>query len=535
MSLLRAIKLTVWACSSHPTTRPAVAHNVAIIGAGPGGLVAARYLQQVGFTPVLFEQGDGVGGQWRVGAPYSSVWPGMRTNTSRVMTAFSDLPHPVVTPPYPTGEQLGTYLEGYAGHFGLLERTRVRTRVELLDRASDGGWDVHARDASGTLHREAFSHVVVASGRYHAPALPRLDGMRGFRPGGISHVATYRGTEPYRGQRVLVAGHSISALEIASELALRGAARVIVAARRHRYVLQKILAGVPIEHRVYTRYAAMAAESFAQDVVAASVKELILRTSGHPSQFGAPVHSEDVFEAGFTQSQFYLALVAEGRIVPRPWVSRIDGHVVHFADDTSEDVDAIVFGTGYHLDVPFLGPSIREALRLDAVHADLHQHTFHPDLPGLAFVGLYEQSGPYFPTLELQARRVAYTWGGAVPAPSREAMVAGVDAYRARRGTSQVLRMHALARLWAREAGVEPDPARWPHLARALYFGPQSPASFRLDGPDALPDAPTRVAEDALTFGTLNDLNLTETEKAQLTTLASARNDPNFTRFVQSL
>ena len=56
-------------------------------------------------------------------------------------------------------------------------------------------------------------------------------------------------------------------------------------------------------------------------------------------------------------------------------------------------------------------------------------------------------------------------------------------------------------RLLAREAGVEPDPGRWPRLARALLFGPQSPASFRLDGPDALPDAARRVRKAVKTKG----------------------------------
>ena len=74
------------------------ARTVAIIGAGPAGLAAARWLREVGFRTTLIEEDIDVGGQWRVGGPQSSVWPGMRTNTSRVMTAFSDLPHPPGTP-----------------------------------------------------------------------------------------------------------------------------------------------------------------------------------------------------------------------------------------------------------------------------------------------------------------------------------------------------------------------------------------------------------------------------------------------------
>lgn len=59
--------------------------EVAVIGAGPGGLVAARYLQSEGFAPVLFEQAATSGGQWSGDARCSGVWPSMRTNTSRVL------------------------------------------------------------------------------------------------------------------------------------------------------------------------------------------------------------------------------------------------------------------------------------------------------------------------------------------------------------------------------------------------------------------------------------------------------------------
>jgi dimethylaniline monooxygenase (N-oxide forming) len=498
--------------------------TAAIIGAGPGGLVVARWLREAGFHPTLIEEDSDVGGQWRVGAPQSSVWPGMRTNTSRVMTAFADLPHPPDTPAYPTAEQIGAYLRCYAEHVGALEDVRFRTRVvEIEPDQARGGWMVRAIRADGLTWEDRFDYVVAAPGRYRAPAAPQVPGLAGFTGvGGAAHAASYRGADRYRGQRVLVAGHSISSLEIASELALRGAARVVVSARRHRYVLQKILAGVPIEHRVYTRYAALAAEVRPYAESAAALKALILRTSGHPAQFGAPCASEDPFEAGFTQSQFYLPLVAENRIVPRPWMAQVEGGTVHFTDGSAEELDAIIFATGYDLALPFLGPTARAALAPDADQADLYHHTFHPDLPGLAFVGVYHQSGPYFPTLELQARWVAYTWSGRRPAPTHAAMTAHIAALQPRHGPPPMLRMHTWARLLAEQAGVEPDPARRPELARAILFGPQSPASFRLDGPDALPDAPRRVLVDAAAFGAIPDSTLTAEERTQLSALKAA-------------
>ncbi len=500
------------------------AHRVAVIGTGPSGLATARYLRGVGLTAVLFEQSDGVGGQWRVGAAHSSIWPGMPTNTSRVTTALSDMPHPPGTAAYPRAEEIGAYLTRYAERFDLLRDARLLTRVEEIEPVSDAqGWSVRSRGSDGTAQHERFSHVVVATGRHHREFTPSIPGLAQFTgAGGVSHSSAYRGAGPFRGQRVLIAGHSLSAVEIASDLAVEGAARVTVAARRHRFVMQRMAAGVPMEHRMYTRAAGMAWEALPPPVTSAWLKELILRTSGHPHQYGAPVHSEDVLTAGFTHAPRYLTLVGEGRIDARPWITHMAGNAVHFANNMCESYDAIIFATGFTLHLPFLGETARAALRPDATHLDLHHHTFHPDLPGLAVVGQYEHGGPFFPTLENQARWVAYTFGGVRPTPSRDAMVAGVASTHAQRGTPQLVRSHIVARLFAREAGIEPDPADWPELARALLFGPQSPAAFRLVGPDALPDAAARIAADAAEFGVITDSAFREHELAQLRAIGDA-------------
>ena len=64
--------------------------QIAVIGAGPGGFVAARYLKSEGVEPVVFEQGARIGGQWSADPGHSGVWPGTRTNTSRITTCFSE-------------------------------------------------------------------------------------------------------------------------------------------------------------------------------------------------------------------------------------------------------------------------------------------------------------------------------------------------------------------------------------------------------------------------------------------------------------
>jgi dimethylaniline monooxygenase (N-oxide forming) len=465
-----------------------MASSVAVIGAGPGGLIAARWLLSQGFEPTIFEQAPILGGQWTGLDGRSGVWPSMHTNTSRIMTAFSDLEHAsdVV---YPSNRDILDYLHRYAETFGLTSRIRFGARVELV-RRDGAGWLVRHAGMD-----ESFERIVVASGRFHAPAIPAVPGLEAFT-GSAGAISTYhyRGPAPYRGKRVLVAGCAISALEIAAELALLGATRVVVTQRRQRYVL--------------------ANEALPAAEIDRQLKEIVVEAGGSPEQYGAPAPDPSLFIAGVTLNQGYLPLVAEGRITVRPWMESIAGSTVTFADGCAEEFDGIVLGTGFDLSIPFLSADIRATLDLDAVHLDADRYTFHPDLPGLAFMGMWDQSGGYFVPLELQARWIAYTWGGAIPAASETNQRLAIDAYRSRRGMPQKTQMNLVALTFARAAGVEPQLDNWPQLRRALLFGPLAPSCFRLEGPDAAPDAPARFVREAATFGAITSNELTERERS---------------------
>jgi dimethylaniline monooxygenase (N-oxide forming) len=482
-------------------------NRVAVIGAGPAGLVVSRWLVAHGFEPVIFEQADELGGQWTAQPGLSGIWPTMRTNTSRVLTAFGDL-EPEGDAVYPAAGSVLAYLRRYASTLDLTRRIRLATRVDRV-RRGEQGWVI---EHSGS--EEPFARIVVASGRFHRPAIPPVRGLETFT-GKAGVVPTYDFRDPgrYRGLRMLVAGGAISALEVATELVHNGAARVVVTQRRQRYVLPKFAAGVPSDHRVFTRYGSLAEQALPRDENDRQLKEIVVEAGGSPEQYGAPAPAESLSAAGLTLNQHYLPLVGEGQIHVRQWLSEIEGTTVRFPDDEAEEFDGILFGTGFDLDLPFLSEDIRTTLDLDDTHLDAHLHTFHPDLPGLAILGMWDQSGGYFVPIELQARWVAYTWAGIVPAPSDGELRTAIAVYRSRRALSQRTRMNLIAIELARAAGVEPQLDAWPGLRRALLFGPLAPSCFRLDGPDALPDAAERFARDAAAFGAIVSPALTEREE----------------------
>jgi dimethylaniline monooxygenase (N-oxide forming) len=469
--------------------------RVAIIGAGPAGLAAGRWLKNEGFEPVLFEQGDTLGGQWSADPRYSGIWPSMHTNTCREMTQFSDLRHETGTPLYPSHRTILSYLTRYAERFDIASRIKLRTRVTGLARHANGSWILRNVDHAGVELEETYPYVVVASGRFNKPRVPDIPGLGTFSGEcGIAHTFHYKEPKRYHGRRVLIAGCAVSALEIACDCATLGAQRVVTATRRQRYVMQKIIAGVPVEHFVQTRHAATTQET-SPKIAAASLKNFIVKTSGSPEMFGALKPRDDLVVAGVTQCQYYLPLVSEGRISTKPWISAIAGQTVTFADGSSEDFDGLIFGTGFEINLPFLTGNLRHCLDAGGKRLDLCDCTFHPDFPGLAFAGLFQVGGPYFPPIELQARWIAYAWSGTRPLPSREVMQAKLT-----QNPEQLDDRHhmpSLTMLFAREAGVVPDLELWPELGEALLHGPLTPISFRLDGPDSLADASSMVLDAA--------------------------------------
>ena len=267
-----------------------------------------------------------------------------------------------------------------------------------------------------------------------------------------------------------------------------------------------------------------------------TLKQIILKQCGSPEQYGGLKPADNIFEANISMSQYYLAQVAEGKILPKGDVLELTEDTAVFDDGTSERIDVAVFATGYELHLPFLAGDIQRNLAADGTHIDLYCHTFHPDLPNLGFIGLYVQVGPYFPVLELQARWIAMVWSGVKPLPSREAMIAGIRQFQEWKTIHYETFFHEMAVMLSNEAGVSPALDKHPELTKALLFGPLASSQFRLDGHGRRKEACAEFLAAASSFGNITSPHLTAEEMAALTMIAnSMRDDPSLPALLRIL
>ncbi|GAA3262524.1 SDR family NAD(P)-dependent oxidoreductase [Streptomyces labedae] len=97
---------------------------------------------------------------------------------------------------------------------------------------------------------------------------------------------------------------------------------------------------------------------------------------------------------------------------------------MRFTDGREDEVDHVLWCTGYRATVPFLDP----ALVPDPARLPLYRHAFPLDDDALPFVGLMQSTGSALPVVEAQSRLLAAYVTGRLSRPSRDRMPASVTA-----------------------------------------------------------------------------------------------------------
>lgn len=401
--------------------------KIAIIGAGPAGLVAAKSCLEYGLTPVIFEKSSRLGGVWS-DADNGSAWTGMHTNLSKWSCMFSDFPWPDETQEFPCQSEVANYLKNYADAFNVTPHIRFNSEVAKTDRVGDS-WLV---DVGG--RSEHFDAVIIASGFFAEGTKPNLTGQKKFA-GDILHSSKAHPEKISCDKRIVVCGGSFSGYELAAEFAKAAQAPVAHVLRTPSWVLKRQFPDgqggtMPVDFASYSREKNVGASVPAEEKIAKTIA-FFKAAFGDPKEFHPDLApSENTDNPPFVViSDNYLDMVEAGKIIP------VRGEVKHYnrrsvCVDARQEIpaDTIVWATGYRASLPFMGADIKSKIDYRAddqfMPSLLHEAVWPKDIENLGFVGFYR--GPYFAVMELQARWVAGVFAGEIPAPTTDEIDAGI-------------------------------------------------------------------------------------------------------------
>ncbi|OQD85782.1 hypothetical protein PENANT_c009G10484 [Penicillium antarcticum] len=438
--------------------------RVAIIGAGPSGLVTAKTLLQNfpkgTYCPVIFDTRHEIGGLWPAGFPASdastctkddgdgtpgTLDPRMRTNLSRFTVAFSDLAWGSVFPGqdlplFPRASQVGRYLAVYA------------------ERANGD------QKSSDQVFSEDFDHLVLASGYFAQRYIPVIPGLEKF-PGRIIHSSTLHCERDNlkditsQGQTVIIGG-SMSGVEAASAIALHQSSTALSSDKIHPSPFQV--------HHIHSRpfwalptYLPQESNETASFLpLDLAMYDLARRPPGPIEYALGPISEEKALKTnGYFQSLLggdyeryghMHTAQGSGEKVQPPWVAigndyaefvragaikATMGRVISVQSNKDkkvasvacrlpngesvmvEDVAAIVMATGFmpHKSLALLPDDVLSILEYSI------EDPFSPlildkggtvrfEMPDLGFVGFYR--GPYWGVMEMQARYLGKLWSG---------------------------------------------------------------------------------------------------------------------------
>uniref|UniRef100_A0A2C9WAI9 Flavin-containing monooxygenase n=1 Tax=Manihot esculenta TaxID=3983 RepID=A0A2C9WAI9_MANES len=371
---------------------PLISANVAVIGAGASGLVAARELRREGHKVVVFERETQIGGTWvydpRVETDplsldpsrmiiHSSLYSSLRTNLPREVMGFRDYPFIPKTDKtrdprrYPGHREVLLYLQEFAREFEIEDMVRFETEVVHVGLVEDGKkWKVKSKKKSASndvevapdfrVVDETYDSVVICSGHFTEARTAEIPGISSW-PGKQMHSHNYRIPGPFLDQVVILIGNATSAIDISREIA-----------------------------------------HFAKEVHVASRSV-----------------ADETYQEQPGYDNMWLHSMIES--------VRDDGSVV-FRNGRVVLADIILHCTGYKYNFPFLESNGIVTVDDNRV-GPLYKHVFPPVLaPFISFVGLPWKVVP-FRMFELQSKWIASVLSGRVALPSQEEMMEDIEAF----------------------------------------------------------------------------------------------------------
>jgi cyclohexanone monooxygenase len=204
----------------------AIQLDVAVVGAGLGGLYAIHRMRGLGFKTRAFEAGSGVGGTW-----FWNKYPGARCDIESLEYSYSfddDLQQEWSWPErYATQPQILAYIQHVAERFDLMRDVQLNTRItEATFNGDLNRWILKASNGQTISAR----FCIMATGNLSTPRVPDFKGIDTFE-GKWYHSGMWpaEGVD-FTGKRVGVIGTGSSGIQMIPLIAQQA---------KHLYVFQR--------------------------------------------------------------------------------------------------------------------------------------------------------------------------------------------------------------------------------------------------------------------------------------------------------
>lgn len=350
---------------AEPTTNgadgPGKVWEVAVVGAGFSGIGMAIKLKQAGRDDfVILEKAGDVGGTWR-----ENSYPGCACDIPSHLYSFSFEPNPDWTRHYPRQQEIWDYLRRCVDKYGLTRHIRFNTKMAAAE-FDDATRTWRLTTDSGELVR---ARVVVAGlGPLHKPAVPDLPGLDTFA-GRTFHSAQWDHDYDLTGKRVAVIGTGASAIQFVPRIAAQ-VEQLHLFQRTPPWVMPKpdrrlteferrLFRALPSTQRafrnlIYWRQELLALGFVVHPKLMGGIQRLarwhIKRRIADPALRAAVTPSYVIgCKRILISSDYYPALTRPNVELVTGGVAEVLPNAVITADGVRRTVDAIIFGTGFHV------------------------------------------------------------------------------------------------------------------------------------------------------------------------------------------
>lgn len=341
--------------------------RVAIIGAGFGGVDSAIQLLASGERDfVVLERADQVAGCW-----HANTYPGVACDVPSNLYSYSFEPNPDWSRTYSPGGEIAEYIQRTAEKYDVLPHVRFGVSVNRARWIeTDQQWELDT--TAGTIRAQ---FVINATGPLTEPSFPDLPGRESFE-GVQMHSARWDHSVDLAGKRIAVIGTGASAVQFIPELQ-KIAGRIDLYQRTAAWVVPRAdRATTAFERRLFrtlppVQQAVRNAVYGVCEILVANMRgnrlmRSALQTIGR-THLRRQVRNPELrrqltphFEFGckrmLISNTWYPAITQPNVELVTDGITEIRPGGVVTADGTFREVDAIVYGTGFHVtDAPLAG------------------------------------------------------------------------------------------------------------------------------------------------------------------------------------